>query len=152
MNVPPKITQERANICGRAPEIAPAEQSPKFFVPVDKHADLRCPVCKDGEPVAGLGHDSITTFGQMTYGFIDRRDRAIPDSWIPLYAKPAPFTPITKADITDEMTKAMQTALFADGIDDRDIMVFAVNAYMELKLRSYSSGQNYLAAGGTPPG
>jgi hypothetical protein len=51
-----------------------------------------------------------------------------------LYTHSAPRKPITKADITNEMTKAMQTALFTDGVDDKDIMVFAVNAYLMEKL------------------
>jgi len=40
------------------------------------------------EPVAWLTGDEIVSFGRMKYGFIDRRDRAIPDSWQPLYTSP----------------------------------------------------------------
>lgn len=39
-------------------------------------------------PVAWLDEDTIISFGYMKYGFIDRRDRAIPNKWKPLYALP----------------------------------------------------------------
>lgn len=40
-------------------------------------------------PVAWLDEDTIVSFGHMKYGFIDRRDRAIPNKWQPLYALPS---------------------------------------------------------------
>jgi hypothetical protein len=39
------------------------------------------------EPVAWITEDTITSFGYLKYGYIDRKDRAIPDCWQPLYAK-----------------------------------------------------------------
>jgi hypothetical protein len=42
---------------------------------------------KFGEPVAWITEDTITSFGDLKYGYIDRKDRAIPDCWQPLYAK-----------------------------------------------------------------
>jgi hypothetical protein len=41
------------------------------------------------EPAAWLTPEGLTTFGYVkSVGFIDRRDRAIPDSWQPLYTSP----------------------------------------------------------------
>jgi hypothetical protein len=87
----------------------------------------------EGEPVAWLGHDSITTFGQMTYGFIDRRDRAIPDSWIPLFTHPAPLTPITADDVTDEMLEKLDGYDFINYAEPKALVAAAVNAYTKEK-------------------
>jgi hypothetical protein len=51
-------------------------------------AALEADIAQAVEPVAWIDGDCIVTFGQMKCGFIDRRDRAIPDSWKPLYATP----------------------------------------------------------------
>lgn len=40
-------------------------------------------------PAAWLDEDTIVSFGHLKYGFIDQKDRAIPNKWHPLYALPS---------------------------------------------------------------
>lgn len=69
-------------------------------------AALEADIAQEVEPVAWIDGDCIVTFGHMKYGFIDRRDRAIPDSWKPLYTTPP--EPVVNAELLAALTNLVK--------------------------------------------
>jgi hypothetical protein len=83
----------------------------------------------EGQPVAYMNPDDLcadTAFRWCKLGVFTE----------PLYTHPAPFTPITADDVTDEMLKAIKKETPMHGVvtNERVVAIYnAVNAYMGSK-------------------
>jgi hypothetical protein len=51
-------------------------------------------------------------------------------------SRPAPFTPISADDVTDEMYKEYTRLCFADGMTERDFIAAVVNTVNSLTLEA----------------